>query len=61
MDLDDVRHRSVEWSAEAVAEADCVVILTAHSDFLDHPHWDAARLIVDTRNVVPRGPAVRTI
>ena len=30
VDLDDVRHHSVEWSAEAVAEADCVVMLTAH-------------------------------
>ena len=61
VDLDGVRHHSVEWSAEAVAEADCLVMLTAHRDFLDQPHWDAAKLIVDTRNVVPRGPAVRTI
>ena len=60
-DLDGVRHRSVEWSAEAVREADCLVMLTAHRQFLDQPHWSDAELIVDTRNVIPPGPAVRTI
>jgi len=52
------RHRSLEWSAAAVADADCVVVLTAHSRFLDQPHWREAKLIVDTRNVAPPAPNV---
>ena len=45
--------RDVPWTAETVREADCVVVLTPHSEFLEQPLWDDARLIVDTRNVVP--------
>jgi len=52
------RHRGLEWSAAAVADADCVVVLTAHSRFLDQPHWREAKLIVDTRNVAPPAPNV---
>jgi len=44
---------SVEWSAEEAGAADCVVMLTAHRQFLDEPHWEDARLVVDTRNVIP--------
>jgi UDP-N-acetyl-D-glucosamine dehydrogenase len=51
--LDGREHRSVEWCAEEVAAADCVVMLTPHSHFLKHPLWEHAELIVDTRNVVP--------
>jgi hypothetical protein len=36
-------------------------MLTAHRKFLTEPLWDHARLIVDTRNVVPTGPNVRLI
>jgi len=61
LELDGVTHRSVEWSPQAVRDADCVVILTAHRPFLDEPHWREAQLILDTRNVVPPGPNVRTI
>jgi hypothetical protein len=28
-------------------------VLTPHTDFLEQPLWDDAKLIVDTRNVVP--------
>ena len=52
------RHRGLEWSTAAVADADCVVVLTAHSRFLDQPHWREAKLIVDTRNVAPPAPNV---
>ncbi len=38
---------------ETVEAADCVVVLTAHGEFVREPHWDQAQLIVDTRNVVP--------
>jgi UDP-N-acetyl-D-glucosamine dehydrogenase len=60
-ELDGARHHSVEWSADAVRDTDCIVMLTAHREFLEQPHWKDARLIVDTRNVIPPGPSVRTI
>jgi UDP-N-acetyl-D-glucosamine dehydrogenase len=49
---------SVEWSADEAGAADCVVMLTAHRQFLDEPHWEDARLVVDTRNVIPAGEHV---
>ena len=52
------RHHGLEWSAAAVGDADCVVVLTAHRRFLDQPHWREAKLIVDTRNVAPPAPNV---
>ena len=61
IELDDVIHRSVEWSADEVREADCVVVLTPHRQFLEQPFWDQASMIVDTRNVVPDGPNVTRI
>jgi UDP-N-acetyl-D-glucosamine dehydrogenase len=60
-ELDGVLHRSVDWSAEEARESDCIVMLTAHRQFLDEPHWQGARLIVDTRNAIPPGPSVRAI
>jgi hypothetical protein len=36
-------------------------MLTAHRRFLEEPFWEHARLVVDTRNVVPRGPNVRLL
>ena len=61
VELDGVVHRSVEWAPEAIEGADCVVVLTPHRRFLEEPLWDHARLIVDTRNVAPVGPGVRSI
>jgi UDP-N-acetyl-D-glucosamine dehydrogenase len=61
LDLDGVRHRGVEWSRDAVGRADCVVVLTQHRQFLEDPLWDAARRIVDARNVVPDAPNVHRI
>jgi UDP-N-acetyl-D-glucosamine dehydrogenase len=59
--VDGVVRRSVDWSLDEVRAADCVVVLTPHRSFLETPMWDEARLIVDTRNVVPPGPRVRSI
>jgi UDP-N-acetyl-D-glucosamine dehydrogenase len=60
--LDGVRHRSVEWSPERIRESDCVVVLTAHRQFVEEPLWKDAKLIVDTRNIVPPGlPGVTQI
>jgi UDP-N-acetyl-D-glucosamine dehydrogenase len=53
LELDDARHETLHWSAETVRAADCVVVLTSHREFVQLPLWDEARLIVDTRNVVP--------
>jgi UDP-N-acetyl-D-glucosamine dehydrogenase len=61
VELDGTLHRSVEWSAENVGAADCVVLLTAHRAFLEQPLWSEAGSIVDTRNVVPDGPNVTRI
>ena len=60
-ELDGARHTSVEWTADEVRDADCVVVLTQHRQFLEQPHWDDARLVVDARNVVPPGPNVHRI
>ena len=61
LDLDGTPHTGVEWTAEEVAAADCVVMLTQHREFLEQPLWDRARLVVDTRNVVPHAPHVHPI
>jgi UDP-N-acetyl-D-glucosamine dehydrogenase len=61
LELDEVEHHSVEFTAEEMDAADCVVLLTAHRDFLEEPLWEHARLIVDTRNAVPGGPGVHRI
>jgi UDP-N-acetyl-D-glucosamine dehydrogenase len=53
LDLDGEPYTSVAWSADEVEAADCVVLLTQHREFLQQPLWDRAKLIVDTRNVVP--------
>ena len=61
LDLDGEAYTSVEFSDEEVEQADCVVLLTPHRAFVSEPRWDKARLIVDTRNVVPRAPHVFSI
>ena len=44
--------RSIDWSAEAVAEYDCVLIVTNHRAFDLEELVGAADLIVDTRNAI---------
>jgi UDP-N-acetyl-D-glucosamine dehydrogenase len=60
-ELDGVLHSSVDWSADQVRDADCVVLLTPHRDFVEQPLWRNARLVVDTRNAVPDGDNVHRI
>jgi UDP-N-acetyl-D-glucosamine dehydrogenase len=55
VELDGREWTSVDWSREEVEAADCVVVLTPHRQFVETPLWDRARLVVDTRNVVPGG------
>ena len=59
--LDGKTYDAVELTADAVAEADCVVLLTAHKAFLENPLWDRAKIVVDTRNKIPAAPNVRAI
>ncbi|HEX6458693.1 MAG TPA: nucleotide sugar dehydrogenase [Thermoleophilaceae bacterium] len=61
VEIDGKRHTSVAWTEAEVRAADCVVVLTPHRQFLQTPLWRAAGSIVDTRNVVPPGPGVRSI
>jgi UDP-N-acetyl-D-glucosamine dehydrogenase len=61
LELDGVRHTSVEWTREEMSEADCVVMLTPHRQFVEQPLFEYAQLIVDTRNVVPDGSHVKRI
>jgi len=61
VELDGAIHQGVEWSADEVAAADCVVVLTPHTAFSEQPLWDHAAVIVDTRHVVPGGPTVHQI
>jgi UDP-N-acetyl-D-glucosamine dehydrogenase len=61
VELDGATHRSVEWTQDEVAAADCVVVLTPHTVFSEQPLWDHASLIVDTRHAVPDGPTVHQI
>ncbi len=51
--LEEQAYASVAWSDEEVEAADCVVLLTGHREFLETPRWDLAKLVVDTRNLVP--------
>jgi UDP-N-acetyl-D-glucosamine dehydrogenase len=60
-ELDGVLHSSVEWSADQVRGADCVVLLTPHREFVEQPLWGDARLVVDARNAVPDGTNVHRI
>ncbi len=61
VELDGALHGGVPWTRETVADADCVVMLTQHREFLADPFWDAATRIVDARNVVPGAPNVHRI
>jgi len=43
-------HERLPWTAETIAEADCVVLVVGHREFLDTPHWRDAALLVDAGN-----------
>jgi UDP-N-acetyl-D-glucosamine dehydrogenase len=48
---------SVPCSAEALSEFDAIVVATAHDEFKDAALYTGAKLVIDTRNIVPRGAA----
>ncbi|HEX4562501.1 MAG TPA: nucleotide sugar dehydrogenase [Gemmatimonadales bacterium] len=47
--------KSVPLTAEALKQADCVIIVTDHTGVDYHLVAKSARLVVDTRHVLPRG------
>lgn len=53
--------RGKKWQARVIQNADCVVLLTAHTIFTDKPLWKHAKIIVDARNKVPRAENVITL
>jgi UDP-N-acetyl-D-glucosamine dehydrogenase len=55
-----LRH-SLPYSTQAIAEADCVLLLTAHRSFPYHEIAQTARLIVDTRNALAGLPGEHII
>ena len=46
-------HERRPWSFAEMAEADCIVMLVPHREFLERPHWRKAELLVDAGNHVP--------
>jgi UDP-N-acetyl-D-glucosamine dehydrogenase len=50
---EDIRMESVPYSAALMQEADCVVIVTDHSNLDYQQVLDQAKLVVDTRHVTP--------
>jgi UDP-N-acetyl-D-glucosamine dehydrogenase len=47
--------RSVELTPDVIAAADCVMVVTDHSSIDYHMIKRTAKLIVDTRNAIPKG------
>jgi len=56
---DDMRLRSVPLDAATVQGADCVIVVTDHSNTDFAMIGREAKALVDTRHVVPRAPAGR--
>jgi len=59
--LDGYSLSSIELTAEALAAADCAVVVTDHSDFDWRWIADNARLIVDTRNAIQSSNRARIV
>jgi UDP-N-acetyl-D-glucosamine dehydrogenase len=50
--------QSVPCDASEFAKYDAIVVATAHSDFKNAALYDRARVVIDTRNIVPSAPNV---
>lgn len=57
----DLNLQSVPCTGEEFAKYDAVLISTAHNDFKDPLLFKNARLVVDTRNIVPNGAVRRLV
>ena len=43
-------HQRLPFSPATIAQADCVVLIVPHREFLDAPHWREADVLVDAGN-----------
>jgi UDP-N-acetyl-D-glucosamine dehydrogenase len=50
----DLGLQSIACTAEAIGQYDAVVVSTPHTQFKDPALWAKVRLVIDTRNIVPR-------
>jgi nucleotide sugar dehydrogenase len=57
----DINLSSVPCTPEEFANYDAVLISTAHSQFADAKLYQSARLVIDTRNVVPRNAGINVV
>jgi UDP-N-acetyl-D-glucosamine dehydrogenase len=57
----DINLSSVPCTPEEFANYDAVLISTAHSQFADPKLYASARLVIDTRNIVPRNAGINVV
>jgi UDP-N-acetyl-D-glucosamine dehydrogenase len=57
----DLSLSSVPCTAEEFAKYDAVLISTAHSQFADPKLYASAKLVIDTRNIVPRNAGINVV
>lgn len=57
----DISLNSVPCTPEELANYDAVLISTAHSKFADPGLYACAKLVIDTRNVVPRDAGINVV
>jgi UDP-N-acetyl-D-glucosamine dehydrogenase len=51
----------VPCTPEEFANYDAVLISTAHSQFADAKLYASAKLVIDTRNIVPRNAGINVV
>jgi UDP-N-acetyl-D-glucosamine dehydrogenase len=57
----DLRRTSVSCTADEFARYDAIVVSTAHTAFRDAALYEKAKLVVDTRNLLPAGGPVPVV
>jgi len=57
----DINLSSVPCTPEELANYDAVLISTAHSQFSDANLYKLAKLVIDTRNIVPRNAGINVV
>jgi UDP-N-acetyl-D-glucosamine dehydrogenase len=57
----DINLRSVPCTPEEFANYDAVLISTAHSQFADAKLYKSTKLVIDTRNIVPRNAGINVV
>ncbi|HXA19050.1 MAG TPA: nucleotide sugar dehydrogenase [Thermoanaerobaculia bacterium] len=57
----DINLSSVPCTPEEFANYDAVLISTAHSQFADANLYKSAKLVIDTRNIIPRNAGINVV